>query len=119
LATRNPQHKTAVRGVYFHQSARLAHRLPLQNRFKRLHDRDRVAVSGNIIVSEGPHLSQPPIAQSRGAAVFHESDLFEKPPQNFNAVAALRALAPGLHERAVVMMIRRVLQLAWSAPFDS
>src|SRR5262249_19908438 len=52
-------------------------------------------------------------APGRGrAAEFHDGDFLQKSPQDLDAVAALRALAPRLHKRAVVVVVGRVLDLA-------
>src|SRR4051812_20712132 len=90
----------------------------LQNRLQRLYGRDDIAVRRHVVVRQGAHLLQSLDATVRGAAVFDERDFLEKAPQNLDAVAALTALTPGLDERAIIMVIRRVFELVRRAALD-
>ena len=84
----------------------------VQDRLHRLDDGHRVAVGGEVAVSQRPHPLQPRRPLRRRHSELHVGHFLKETPQHLDAIAALRALVPRLQEGAVVMMVGRGLQLA-------
>src|SRR5262245_15025067 len=105
------KHQAAATFVDDYDATRLSAHMTGQDCFEGLDHRHGVAVGRQIVVSKSPHLLQTFAPLLRWAAELDERHFLEEPPQDLDAVAALRALAPRLHERAIVMMVRGDLQI--------
>src|SRR6476661_3540420 len=92
--------------------------MPGENGFHGLDSGDDLAVGGNVVVTQLAGSCEA-LRPFRGrAAKFDGSDLADKAFENFDAVAALRALAPGLQKNAVVMVVDVDLARQRRAIFD-
>src|SRR5262245_2380652 len=118
LPLRCAQDEPAARIVHCHVTSRLALGMTGQDRFHRLDGSDRSAVGAEVVVIQLAHLSQPVGSLPFGTAELDEGDFLEETPNDLQAVAALAALAPGLYERAVVVVVRSVLQFARRPALD-
>src|SRR5882724_6093365 len=98
------QHEAAARSVDLDDAAGLALGGTVEDRLHRLYDGDDVAVGARVVIRQRSHLCQTFAAQSRGAAEFDVGDLLEEAADDLDAVAALRALAPGFQEASVIVM---------------
>src|SRR5262249_49498791 len=111
------QRQTTAGAIYFHHYGAPTLRVLLQNGFQRLHDRNRVSIGGEIIVSQCPHLLQTFGTLGSGPSELDEGYFLEEAAQHVDAIASLGVLAPRLQEGAVVVVIRRDLELLGRAAF--
>src|SRR5262249_924964 len=88
------------------------------DRFQGLHHRHGVAVGRYIVVRQTLHLLQAFAPALGWTTELDERDLLEKPPKDLKTITALGAVAPGLDEGAVVMIVGGDLDVPGSPALD-
>ena len=101
------QHQAAASVVDFDDAVRRAGGVPGEDRFHRLHGGDGLPVGGEVVVGELAGRGESSASLGGRAAEFDGRHFADEPLEHFDAVAALRALAPRLEERAVVVIVDR------------
>src|SRR5262245_2749759 len=112
------ENQTAVSVVDTHDAIGFALLLSFENCFERLHGGDGLAVGGGVIVGELAGFLEPLATAGRIAAKLDVGQLADESLDDFDPVAPLRSLSPRLDERAVVMVVDRILERDGSLPLD-
>src|SRR5689334_8339362 len=107
-----------MRSVHFHDCIRPTLGMLGQNRFHCLHRGHDLAVSGKVIVLQPTCGFEPVLSLISRSAELDGRHFAKELLNHFDAVTALRSLAPRLQKLAVVVVIDRDFSLAWRAPFD-